>query len=180
VTHTSLLQHAENRSNGLKATGVGARVAAKKRPQTHPAPSFRERHVPSAGHKNQGVTGCRQCGGEVVQPDRGRPRVFCSAECRDEWWREYQRAEYRAKHPAVELVCPDCSETFRATNGRTRCAGCYPEWRRVGRYVDRRRRAREAQAERAAVWRKEHIAALREQHRRGQQAARRRWKTSVA
>ena len=65
---------------------------------------------------------CPQCGGEVpVDPtghQNGRPRVFCSAECRKEYWREHPKVEVWKSFE--QKTCPVCGRTFPARKERTR------------------------------------------------------------
>lgn len=57
---------------------------------------------------------CIECGGQIVQPERGRPRVFCSNECKA---RTHNRRGNRRRLPLRDTApeprrCAFCNEEF--------------------------------------------------------------------
>jgi len=53
---------------------------------------------------------CPECGGEVIQPGRGRPRKFCSERCRLAWQNKHQCPPLR--RTAEKRICPVCGKEF--------------------------------------------------------------------
>lgn len=53
---------------------------------------------------------CPECGGEVIQNGRGRPKKFCSERCRLRWQSKHQCPPLRKT--AVERTCPVCGKPF--------------------------------------------------------------------
>lgn len=56
-------------------------------------------------------SGCPVCGSTVTQPRQGRPRIFCSDECRRTADNARQMAR-RVQRRRVARICPTCGETF--------------------------------------------------------------------
>ena len=61
---------------------------------------------------------CPECGEAIVQPKRGRMKVFCSDHCRWQW---------KSRHPKPEnwkssriAICPVCGKEFTASREYTR------------------------------------------------------------
>lgn len=57
---------------------------------------------------------CPVCGTPVDPVTNGRPRIFCSDECRSIW--KNQHRNYRNWKTARTAVCPICGKTFIAVN----------------------------------------------------------------
>lgn len=130
-----------------------------------PGPGFRGVNVmPGSGRK---IGSCVRCGGELPPHRRGRRRKFCRPCVAAGAYAEGRRKGRRSG------LCVDCGEAYvagkRGPIGK-RCAGRRERWRRFGRHAERRRRVAETAAADAAVWRDQHLAALREQYRRCQLA----------
>lgn len=55
---------------------------------------------------------CPQCGKKLVQPEKQKPRRFCSDQCRQAWWNAHPEM---VKQKAVySYVCPTCGKSFTA------------------------------------------------------------------
>ena len=69
---------------------------------------------------------CVCCGKEIIQPESGRPRRFCSDKCRRQWWKTHPEA---AKRKAIYTkTCARCGNVFEAygDNRRKYCNhDCY-------------------------------------------------------
>ena len=63
---------------------------------------------------------CLYCGKEIKQPDTGRPRKFCSAECRREWWRGHPEKRTQRETALYPCVCTRCGKEFLSYGNRTR------------------------------------------------------------
>ena len=63
---------------------------------------------------------CRNCEGEVLQPDTGRRRSFCSTECRRQWWRENNDQRRPGRHKVYQHQCQSCGKVFTAYADRKR------------------------------------------------------------
>lgn len=55
---------------------------------------------------------CPNCGAPIVQPPRGRMKIFCSNRCRHEWDSKHEQHENWKS--ARTAVCPVCGKTFSA------------------------------------------------------------------
>ena len=55
---------------------------------------------------------CVCCGKEITQPENGRPRRFCSDQCRRQWWKLHPEAGNRKA--VYSKVCVYCGKTFAA------------------------------------------------------------------
>lgn len=69
---------------------------------------------------------CVCCGKEIIQPESGRPRRFCSDKCRRQWWKVHPE---EAKRKAIYTkACARCGNVFEAygDNRRKYCNhDCY-------------------------------------------------------
>lgn len=69
---------------------------------------------------------CACCGKEITQTENGRPRRFCSDQCRRQWWKMHPEAGNRKA--VYSKVCAYCGKTFAAygDNRRKYCGhSCY-------------------------------------------------------
>ena len=87
----------------------------------------------------QGIA-CIACGREIHQPTTGRPRKFCSEECRRQWWKVHQSQLKRRPTAYYRKVCPYCGKEFLAYGNKNRkyCSHeCYVHdrffWEKEGR-----------------------------------------------
>ena len=69
---------------------------------------------------------CRECGATLVQAEKKKRKVFCSAECRVRWWNAHP---YMVNQKAVyHFVCAHCGKEFTAYGNNKRkycCHACY-------------------------------------------------------
>lgn len=76
---------------------------------------------------------CPQCGKKLVQPEKQKPRRFCSDLCRQTWWNAHPEM---VKQKAVySYVCPTCGKPFTAygNSHRKYCSHqCYVQARFQG------------------------------------------------
>lgn len=62
-------------------------------------------------HANKGYKGfCKQCGAQIEQKPKSRPRVFCCNKSRQTWWNEHDGLMKRKKQ--VTQVCEHCGKEF--------------------------------------------------------------------
>ena len=68
---------------------------------------------------------CVQCGKELVQNDKRKPKRFCSDDCRLFWWNSH-RNEVAPKN-THKLVCSVCGKEFQSysANRKYCCHACY-------------------------------------------------------
>ena len=68
---------------------------------------------------------CRNCGVHIIQNPKARKKVFCSAECRIEWWRKNPYPSLTDEKYAH--ICPHCGKAFsRYSSSATYCShACY-------------------------------------------------------
>lgn len=67
---------------------------------------------------------CPQCGEAVARNQTGRPRKFCSAACRKQWWADHPKPDHWKA--ARMKTCPVCGKKFlsakEAYRPRTYCS----------------------------------------------------------
>ncbi|SFS05828.1 hypothetical protein SAMN05661086_03488 [Anaeromicropila populeti] len=71
---------------------------------------------------------CFYCGKRMEQPYTGRPRKFCSNQCRRDWWKAHPEAVEKRKTAVYQQTCACCGITFEAYGNRNRkyCShNCY-------------------------------------------------------
>lgn len=68
---------------------------------------------------------CKQCGEPINNPDKRKPKKFCSDRCRLKWWNS-NRDKVNKKN-AVKKVCQACGKVFLSyDNKRKYCShSCY-------------------------------------------------------
>jgi protein-arginine kinase activator protein McsA len=69
---------------------------------------------------------CKQCGNEITQILKRKPRRFCSDGCRGTFWKENQ--DKISRKTALKYICPVCNRGFfdYGRNGRKYCSHkCY-------------------------------------------------------
>lgn len=57
---------------------------------------------------------CPNCGRTLQQPRTGRPRRFCSDDCRRAWWSKHQSAIMRSEAALYSTECVACKKVFIA------------------------------------------------------------------
>ena len=73
---------------------------------------------------------CKNCGGELTNTTKARPRLFCSDQCKQNWWNKHRRERVSAK--IVPHPCLTCGKVFADYSGAHRkyCSQeCYRERR---------------------------------------------------
>ena len=71
---------------------------------------------------------CLCCGGEIIQPRRGRRRRFCSDACCRKWWAAHPDAIRQSQEAQHHLKCVYCGKEFIVygnANRRYCCHNCY-------------------------------------------------------
>ena len=61
---------------------------------------------------------CPNCGEPIVQPPRGRKKIFCSERCRREWDNSHPKPENWKRTRTA--TCPICGRSFTASREYTR------------------------------------------------------------
>lgn len=70
---------------------------------------------------------CRNCGKPLQQPSHAKKKIFCSSQCRYQWWNHYRsRKPYR-------LTCYCCGQEF-ISFGNKKKKYCSRECCRTSRY----------------------------------------------
>lgn len=87
----------------------------------------------TAFHKMSSSCGrvCQQCGAQILQGTMGRPRRFCSNECKNTYWNSLRVKRKRSGRLAI---CKNCGAPFRAVNESKAprlfcCRKCYFDYR---------------------------------------------------
>lgn len=61
--------------------------------------------------ENHGYMGfCKQCGNQLEQKIRSRPRKFCCDQCRYDWWKSHENEMIRKAR--ITKICAECGEEF--------------------------------------------------------------------
>ena len=74
---------------------------------------------------------CKNCEKTIIQKKKTKRKVFCSDECRVEWWNSNLDKVVRSAY--YEFECATCGEKFKAY-GNTKRKYCSPACYRQGRY----------------------------------------------
>ena len=122
----------ERRIRALRQRGVGYRTIAAELEISRDA----VRNYCTA-HDLNGVAGvhsfpvrneCPCCGGEIIQPRRGRRRRFCSDTCCRTWWAAHPEAIRQSPEAQRHFKCAYCGKEFivyGAAQRRYCCHNCY-------------------------------------------------------
>lgn len=71
---------------------------------------------------------CYNCTKKIIQPATGRPRKFCSDECRRDWWKSHPEAVMKKDTSVYFLTCKKCGREFESYGNSKRkyCShNCY-------------------------------------------------------
>ncbi len=71
---------------------------------------------------------CLNCYGHIRQPKKGRPKKFCSEECRRDWWKQHPEEIKKRETALYRIKCAYCGMDFIAygNKGRKYCGHpCY-------------------------------------------------------
>lgn len=55
---------------------------------------------------------CQECGAPLVQTEKQKTRIFCSRECRENWW--HSHPEQIKKRAVYDFRCAGCGKPFSA------------------------------------------------------------------
>lgn len=75
---------------------------------------------------------CMYCGGDIRQPQTGRPRKFCSEKCRRAWWKSHPEQVKKSAEASYECTCANCGKNFISYGNKNRkyCShDCYIKYR---------------------------------------------------
>lgn len=78
--------------------------------------------------RSQSKSCCKNCGAELSNTPKARPRLFCSNHCKQTWWNKHRRE--RSSSKIVPHTCPTCGKVFADYSGANRkyCSQeCYRE-----------------------------------------------------
>ena len=81
---------------------------------------------------------CAYCGRRIEQPKMGRPRRFCSDDCRRAYWKANRDIMKRNPEAIYTKVCPYCGKTFQAYGNKNRKYCCHEHYV-LDYYGDRKR-----------------------------------------
>lgn len=71
---------------------------------------------------------CEYCSAEMKQPQIGRPRRFCSDNCRRAWWGENSEESVASPQAIYSLTCLACGEKFQSYGNRNRKYCCHEHY----------------------------------------------------
>lgn len=63
---------------------------------------------------------CAECGSRIIQPKTGRARIFCSDECRRQWWSRHPELVNRKETAYYKRICLYCGKAFVAYGNKDR------------------------------------------------------------
>ena len=55
---------------------------------------------------------CQNCGADLHHKATGRPRKFCSDECRRSWWKEHAHLLMKSDKAMYSLTCTYCNKEY--------------------------------------------------------------------
>ncbi len=74
----------------------------------------------------EGICYCKNCGVKVAQNPGRKKKIFCSDECRLNWWNAHpDQIRHRSTR---DIVCANCGKTFSVYGSKERkycCRECY-------------------------------------------------------
>jgi len=73
---------------------------------------------------------CRHCGNIITEEQHTKPRMFCTDDCRREWWKAHP--ECVTRKAIYNFVCARCGKAFTAYGNKNRkfCShACYVQQR---------------------------------------------------
>ncbi len=71
---------------------------------------------------------CLNCGCSIERNKRGRPKKFCSEECRREWWKQHSEELNKKDTAKYKFKCAYCGKEFISYGNKNRkfCShNCY-------------------------------------------------------
>ena len=71
---------------------------------------------------------CGFCGGPMKKAATGRPRRFCSEECRRRYWKGHRHEVKKSEKAIYIRECPYCKETFEAYGNKNRRYCCHDHY----------------------------------------------------
>lgn len=63
---------------------------------------------------------CSCCAKPLQKNGRGRPKRFCSNECRRKWWNEHPQERNKNESAIYQYTCTHCGQEFSCYGNRTR------------------------------------------------------------
>jgi endogenous inhibitor of DNA gyrase (YacG/DUF329 family) len=90
---------------------------------------------PRSKYPKQNNTHCKECDKKLVHTNRGKPKKFCSEECRRLWWKE--NSDKHNKKTYYLVKCQECGKEFESYGNKDRkyCShSCYIKNRFEGEY----------------------------------------------
>ena len=128
----SVTAYQERRIRELRLRGIGYRtIAAELGISRDTVRNFCTSHDLSGVAAAQPLPAgnvCPCCGGEIIQPRRGRRRRFCSDTCCRKWWATHPDAIRQGPEAQYHLKCVYCGKEFIVygnANRRYCCHNCY-------------------------------------------------------
>ena len=122
----------ERRIRALRQRGVGYRtIAAELGISRDAVRNFCTAHDLNGVAADQPVPAedvCPCCGGEIIQPRRGRRRRFCSDTCCRTWWAAHPEAIRQSPEAQRHFTCVYCGKEFIVYGSAPRrycCHNCY-------------------------------------------------------
>ena len=71
---------------------------------------------------------CAQCYGQIEKAKTGRPKRFCSEECRRMYWKDHRMEGNRSKGATYIMECKYCHKTFESYGNRNRKYCCHQHY----------------------------------------------------
>ena len=68
--------------------------------------------------RSQSKPCCKNCGAELSNSPKARPRLFCSDHCKQIWWNKHRRERVSTK--IVPHICLTCGKVFADYSGANR------------------------------------------------------------
>lgn len=138
-----MTENQKTRIAGLRAKGIGyGKIAQELGVPVNTIKSYCRRNSLGGNAKVEGpaqvltgdISRCENCGKEIHQLAKQKPKRFCCDKCRNLWWNSHlDQVKRKANY---SFVCPVCRKTFTAygNSNRKYCSlDCYFEDRFGGK-----------------------------------------------
>ena len=63
---------------------------------------------------------CKYCSRIISQKSKARQRIFCSEECRRNWWKEHPEMKNKKPSAIYKMTCANCGREFESYGNKNR------------------------------------------------------------
>ena len=116
---------AEMRASGLGYKKIGAELGLSRDRVRYICKQLEKNSTPSAPADHHTCIYC----GRVIKPAKtGRPRKFCSDQCKNNYWKDHRDELKRNPAAVYTCACKYCGKTFESYGNRKRKYCCHEHY----------------------------------------------------